>query len=175
MAAQAAQEKQEAETVGEGDNAANQNAIPITGNESGAENDNEAVHAAPPGITLRPGVAGAQAKKKTNGRRRGNQNPVDRNEPLRPFVPRPRASLDANLAAAYAHARRRARIEQQQREKEERERLGSMSRISTTDCCMHATQEQSISSNTSGSNNETKPTALSPNTSEGNNQTIPAE
>ncbi|KAL8451539.1 hypothetical protein Emed_001988 [Eimeria media] len=140
----AAQAQQDTGTVQENNTAEDQN-----NSTNIADNDNNAaaVHTAPQNQPLRSG-----AKKNTSWRRRKEQKEVNSNEPLKPFVHRPRASLDANLAAAYAHARRRAKIEQQQRAKEEQERLTRMSRISTSDC-LHPTQEEMLSSNSSGSNN----------------------
>ncbi|KAL8450362.1 hypothetical protein Emag_003208 [Eimeria magna] len=148
----AAQAQQDAGTGQENKTEDVQNAT-ITASDPSAENNNAAVHFAPPGLPLRSGATGLPAKQNSSWRRRKDQKGVNSNEPLKPFVHRPRASLDANLAAAYSHARRRAKIEQQQRAKEEQERLTRMSRISTSDC-LHPTQEEMLSSNSSGSNND---------------------
>ncbi|KAL8275337.1 hypothetical protein Esti_000786 [Eimeria stiedai] len=144
----AAQAQQEAGT-GEGNNAENQNST-VTGSGPGAANVHTAVQVFPPGLAHRSSATGLQAKNNSNCRRKKQHKEVNSNEPLKPFVHRPRASLDANLAAAYSHARRRAKIEQQQRAKEEQERLTRMSRLSTSDC-LHPAQEEMLSSNSSGS------------------------
>ncbi|KAL8429275.1 hypothetical protein Efla_005552 [Eimeria flavescens] len=105
-------------------------------------------HVPPPGLPPRPGALIMATNNNAMTVQVVRQPaPGDLVKPLptlRPFVHRRRASLDANLAAAYAHARRRSKIEKMQRQRDADELAQRLSRISTTDC-LHLTQEEVLS------------------------------